>query len=165
MTFFLYSRVQSVYSVANWSLFSNQSYWLFVFWRLHSCSVPSPWVPFTLCVWKRSYFHNWTYLWVLLLFFNNRVNQKISDHDHSGFRTMTIGEVWGSVLWSAHTNCPFKTKLAVAQFCVGVCICGGAYISMWVYVGVCVVGWFVWCVRASLSVWYLLLNHGQLNPW
>ena len=31
--------------------------WLVVFLRLHSCSVPIPWVPFTLCVWKCSYCH------------------------------------------------------------------------------------------------------------
>lgn len=43
---------------------------------------------------------------------------------------MTIGEVWGSVLWSAHTNCPFKKKFAVAQFCVAVCIYEGAHLSM-----------------------------------
>ncbi len=53
MTFFHCSKVQYLCSLANWSLFS----WLAVFLRLHSCLVPIPWVPFTLCVWKCSYFH------------------------------------------------------------------------------------------------------------
>lgn len=35
---------------------------------------------------------------------------------------MTLGGVWRSLeLWSTHTKCPFKIKLAVAQVCVGLC--------------------------------------------
>lgn len=56
---------------------------------------------------------------------------------------MTLGGVWGSLLWLADKKCPIKTILAVTQLCVGVftwacvCLCGYMYVGGAGLIAVC----------------------------
>ena len=81
MSFFHHSRVQSLCSWANWRLVSDWPHWLVVFLRLHSCSVPIPWVPFTLCVWKCSYCQG-----SVVVFLSVDFTKRLSDHWSRSFR-------------------------------------------------------------------------------
>lgn len=55
---------------------------------------------------------------------------------------MTLGGVWGSLLWLADKKCSIKTILAVTQLCVGVFTwaCMYKYVCVCVCVVICMLG-------------------------